>query len=155
MEGDIIVYNDFDDTIEGYHGEAISNDAYKWPVRDRVVHVPYTISRRMTNEKLENITRAINEYSSKSCVRYFISIYHYIRYANFLLPLKKLVQCMNSYYRFTPRTDTDEDYVYFHHYHLCKSTVGKNLKGGKHKVYVGACEVWGSILHEMHHILGL
>jgi len=124
LEGDIIVYNDIDDTNEGYLGEAISNDEYKWPVRDRVVHVPYTISRRMTNEKSDDINRAIQEYSSKTCVR------------------------------FTPRTDTDDDYVYFHHYNLCKSTVGKNLKGGKHKVYVGACEVWGSILHEIHHILG-
>ena len=76
---------------------------------------------------------------------------HYI----YLIPLRNSVHFMNSYYRFTPRTDTDDDYVYFHHYRLCKSTVGKNLKGGKHKVYVGACDVWGSILHEMHHILGL
>ena len=78
LEGDIIVYNDFDDTNGDYRGEAISNDAYKWPVRDRVVHVPYTISRRMTTEKLNDITRAIQEYSSKTCVRYFISNYHYI-----------------------------------------------------------------------------
>ena len=63
------MYNDFDDTVEGYSGEAISNDAYKWPVRDGVVHVPFTISRRMDNEKLDNITRAIKEYSSKTCVR--------------------------------------------------------------------------------------
>ena len=94
LEGDIIVYNDFDDTNEGFSGEAISNDEYKWPVRDRVVHVPYTISRRITNEKLNNITRAIQEYSSKTCVRYFLSIYHYIHYAFLLYFLHLKIQCI-------------------------------------------------------------
>ena len=69
MEEDIIVYDYADMNNNDLSDEAISRKEFKWPVVDGLVRIPYEITLRITKEKQENITRAIDEYSEKTCVR--------------------------------------------------------------------------------------
>ena len=66
FEDDIIVY---DYTNGDNVDEAISHKNFMWPVVDGLVRIPYEITLRITPEKQQNITRAMNEYSEKTCVR--------------------------------------------------------------------------------------
>ena len=69
LEGDIVMYNDVEYQSDELVGEAISQEAYKWPMIDGLVQIPYETTLRITDEKMENITKAMEEYSRKTCVR--------------------------------------------------------------------------------------
>ena len=87
MESDIIVYDAIDENNILMSGEAISQEEYKWPLVNGLVRIPYETSLWITEDKMKNITRAMDEYSNKTCVRYLkqlIMVKHGQRYDTFV-----------------------------------------------------------------------
>ena len=68
LEGDIILYDDIEG-LDEHFADAISNEDFKWNLVNGLVHVPFEISSYIYDDLKENITKAIEEYTNKTCVR--------------------------------------------------------------------------------------
>ena len=58
-----------DDNFDEF-SEAISKRDRLWKVENGIVAIPYTLSRLLMNDEKIKIKQAIEEYHTKTCIRY-------------------------------------------------------------------------------------
>ena len=72
FEGDIELTTDDRDALDrGIELREVVGGAHrKWPMKNGVVEVPYTIPSGLSSERKTTIARAIQEFRDKTCIRY-------------------------------------------------------------------------------------
>ena len=69
VDGDMLVYGDYEGDQDELLGEAISNPIRLWPKTGSVVIIPYTVPEGLSSHQQTQIDKAIDEYNSKTCLR--------------------------------------------------------------------------------------
>ena len=154
IEDDMVFYDDGSD----YQGEFISAQKRRWPKTGNEVHIPFTKKSMFASQEKEiALQKAIDEFETKTCIRYWNGTIIKYRpdYLRLALAQVSRFLCIS---RFVERNN-EEDYLEIDLDSLfCRSAVGR--KGGKQIVRAGGCLdddnkiVFGSIVHELMHAAG-
>ena len=75
FQGDLVLTEEQRKIINGEIGlKAFNEFANRWPKTGNVVKIPYTVTSGFSSNERAYITRAITEYSKKTCIRLQILI---------------------------------------------------------------------------------